>query len=91
MSLDALNRIREAEQQAEQIRAQAQREARDIVSGVEEALVGENRQSYEFIRESARQIVNNAEASAQREIAADNKRYEARRAQARAEAVKRVS
>ncbi len=90
MSLDALTRIRQAEEQAEEIRMQAQRQARDIVAGLEEALVGERRQSQEFIRESARQVLSNAEASAQREIAAEDKRWQARREKARAEAVSRV-
>lgn len=64
MSLELLNTIREAESKAEAIKAEAQREAREIIKGVE-AAVGEaqrqgaleNRTLYQQIVEEKRRTV----------------------------------
>ena len=43
LSLDVLRTIQEAEQQAETLRANAQREAREMIKSTEEAIVGQER------------------------------------------------
>jgi len=88
--MEALNHIREAEARAEQLRQDAQREARDIVKGVEEAIAAENRQSQQFIRDGAQQVIENARASILREIEAIDARMAVKLDRAREEAEKRV-
>jgi hypothetical protein len=90
MPMEALNQIREAEALAEELRQDAQREARDIIKGVEEAIAVENRQSQQFIRDAQQQVIDSARASALREIEAIDARMAAKRGKAREEAEKRV-
>lgn len=91
MSMEALNQIKAAEKEAEEIRQKAQREARDIVNGVKEAMVAENRQSMAFIREAAQKLADAQKIKTQDEIRALEVRRAAERRKVREEAEKRVS
>ena len=70
MSLKLLQSIQEAEARAEAVRAEAQREAREMLKTVEEVCVGNERQAVLEQRALAQRTLQDAKAAAQRRIAA---------------------
>lgn len=68
MSMELLQRIEQAETQAEGIRAQAQREARDILKGVEETIVTSERSAVLEHRAMAQHVLEEAERTAHKRI-----------------------
>lgn len=70
MSLELLKSIENAEGKAEDIRAGAQREAREIMKGVEEAVVTNERSAALEHRALAQQIAEDARQAATRRIEA---------------------
>lgn len=68
LSTTLLEQIREAEQQAEQIRSAAGKEAREIIKSVEEAVVQESRQGLKDIHEGAQRLVEETRISTGDEI-----------------------
>lgn len=68
MSSEILGRIQEAEKQAEAIRQEAVRDARDIVKGVEAAILSEKRDAQKELREKVQCILSDARAATEDEI-----------------------
>ena len=90
MSIEALNKIQEAESQAEALRVDAMHEARDIIKGVEEAIGAENRQAMQLIRDSAQQVVADQRASTEDEIRALDLQRSSQREEIRRDVLGRV-
>ncbi|MDR3051679.1 MAG: hypothetical protein LBU67_08145 [Oscillospiraceae bacterium] len=75
-----LSQVERAEAQAEERRADAQREARDILKAVEEANLAAQRAANGADRDLAAQALRRAESQAQAEIAARREKQAAQRA-----------
>ncbi len=73
VSLELLARVEQAEAAAEERRASAQKEAREILKGVEEATLAMGRAAGLANRELAAEVLNAARAEAQRQIEAKQK------------------
>lgn len=70
LSLDLLSQIERAEQSAEEVRADAAREARDILKAVEEACLVSERDAARDIREGAQRLTEETRIGTQDEIRA---------------------
>lgn len=68
MAIELLRQIQEAEQQAETIRQDAAREARDIIKGVESAITAQNRQAAAELREKVQGVLSDARSATEDEI-----------------------
>ena len=68
MTDELLDKIEAAEAEAEGLRAEAAREARDIVKSVEEACLAEEREAMLKIRQDANQIIDQMRQVTQDEI-----------------------
>lgn len=66
MSLDIIKRIEAAETKAEAMRAEAQKEARELLKGVEEACVAGERASASEQRRMAQRVIDDARLVAEK-------------------------
>lgn len=79
MATDLMQRVQEAEHAAEQSRAKAAAEAREIVKAVEEASLARTRQAAVIAREETAHALEEAKNAAQKEIDALARQEEAKR------------
>ena len=91
MSKELLSEIQKAEAEAERLHNEANREARDMIKGVEEAIRGENRRTAAAIREEAQKVLSDAEAKVKKEITTLESRRAEERMQTQTAAEKRTS
>ncbi len=91
MAETLLEQIEKAEQQADEIRAQAAREARDIIKSVEEASAAMSRQAVKEMHEAASRTLEEARISTQDEIKTLEMRRSAERESLKKLAQARVS
>jgi len=68
LTLELLTQIRQAEQSAEKMRQDASQQAREILSGVEEAMAAQQRQSAVEMRGMTQNILEEARNKAEKEI-----------------------
>ena len=68
MSMALLKQIEQAERQAEEIRVNAAREAREIIKAVEEEVAAGARQAAKEIREDAQRLIEEARLGTEDEI-----------------------
>lgn len=90
MSMDLLSKVEGAEALAEEQRAAAQREAREILKGVEEATLAAGRAGSLANRDLSAEALAGARAEAQRAIEANRRTEAAERDALRARAVERL-
>lgn len=90
MAMDLIQRVTEAEHAAEQSRAKAAMEAREIVKAVEEASLARTRQAAVMAREESTHALEEAKAVTQKEIDALARKEEAQRQVLRDAAMARV-
>lgn len=90
MSMEVLNQIRAAEEEAERLRQEASAQAREMIKGAGEAIAQENRQSHSFIHSSAQRVLEDARALAEREIASAQEKWLDARETTRQEAIARL-
>lgn len=90
MSSEILRRIQEAEAQAEEIRQEAVRNARDIVKGVETAITADAREAQKELREKVQVVLSDARAATEDEIRTLEVRRAAEREELRRAAKERV-
>lgn len=90
MAIDLMERIAQAEAAAEEVRARAGAEAREILKSVEEASLAANRELQKELREENACQLAAARESATAEIQRAGAGEEARRAQQRAQAQARL-
>lgn len=91
MPMTLLDQIEQAEQEADVIRANAQKEAREIIKSVEEANSAMERQMTSDIYEQSSKKVESARTATQDEIKALELRREAQREALKRQAQSRVS
>lgn len=91
MPTTLLDQIEQAEQQADNMRAQAQKEARDIIKSVEEANQAMERQQTKEMHEAASHRLEEARVATQDEIKALELRREGEREALKRTAQARVS
>lgn len=90
MSLALLNQIVGSENEAEEIRRAAVREARDLIKSVEEVLIIEARQAAKDIREGAQRLTEEARLGTEDEIKALEVRRSAEHAAMRERSLQKV-
>ncbi len=90
MSLELLKSIERAEAQADDARAKAQREGRDMLKSVEEACLVQERNAALEHRALAQRILDDAKATAQKRIAQMETQQAAEREGIAKEAQKRI-
>jgi hypothetical protein len=91
LSVELFKKIQQAEAEAEGMRQEAARLAREQVKAVEEALSAENRQTAAEVREEAQRVLADATAEVEKEIDALKQKRGAEREAQKAAAERRVS
>ncbi len=90
LSIELLTKVEKAEAEAEEIRAAAAREARDMLKGAEEAVLAESRAASLAHRELVTQALEQAKLDVEQEIQRTEKQQTSERAAQREQAMARI-